>query len=293
MEIRHLKTFKTIVEVGSFNRTAQQLNFAQSTITAHIKAIEEELGFPLFDRIGKKVFLTDIGKAFLPYATDMLNLFNQSKEYAVEASTISGSLVIGATESLTVYRLPSIISEYTRKYPNVDISLKTADGKLLRDYLRTGEIDIALLLEIEKKETSELNIMKLTNEQMVLIEPLPDQLEAINKNTVLFTGQGCNYRILFEKYLFEKDIPIKAIYELGSIEAIKQCVINGLGISLLPLITVKTEIEQGKLKATPWETKNSSIATSLAHHKNKWISPAIRAAIDIIKCHTCSLNTED
>ncbi len=295
LELRHLKTFKVIADVGGFTRAAEHLGYAQSTITSHIQALEEELGSPIFDRLGKKVVLTQTGKYLMPYAIEILNLHGNAKKISTVNDEISGSLIIGATESLTVYRLPEIIHEYKKQYPHVHISLKPAICNELRNNLRNGEIDIAFLLESERLDP-DLYIEKLIDEPMVLVVQdnhlftnysfdLPET--AINK-TILYTEQGCSYRDHFDIFLRNQGISTETALEFGSVEAIKQCVISGLGVSLLPLITVQSEINERKLVAIPWNKKDGNIVTSMAYHKNKWISPALKMFIQIVRKHASS-----
>ncbi|PTX59573.1 regulatory helix-turn-helix LysR family protein [Melghirimyces profundicolus] len=112
MELRHLKTFRTVAKRGGFTRAGEELGYAQSTITSHIHALEEELGSPLFDRLGKRTVLTEAGQRLLPYAEEMDRLSREAAETVVTEETPSGPLRIGAPESLLVYRLPTILYEY-------------------------------------------------------------------------------------------------------------------------------------------------------------------------------------
>jgi DNA-binding transcriptional LysR family regulator len=280
MEIRHLKSFKTIVDLGGFGRAADHLGYAQSSITAHIQAIEKTLGSPLFNRLGKKLVLTETGERFLPHATEILRIYELSTEEPSKSNILTGSLTIGAPESLTVYQLLPFIKEYNRLYPEVDISLKAANGDVLCDYLRSGEIDAAVLLENPSSNHSDLIINTLSYEPMTLIQPTVSKDKV---DTILFTQQGCSYRTTFENYLAENKIQKKSVLEFSSIEAIKQLVINGIGISLLPSFAVKSEVNEGKLNATLLE--NKTITTLLAYHKNKWISPALKVFIKLITEH--------
>lgn len=295
MELRNLKTFKVIADVGGFTRAAEHLGYAQSTITAHIQALEEELGAPLFDRLGKKVVLTETGKHLMPYAIEMLNLYTTAKNVSDLKGELSGTIRIGATESLTVYRLPAIIREYKKKYPQVHITLKPATCWNLRDDLRKGEIDLAFLLESERIDP-DLYIEKLVDESMTLIAPdnhpltnqTLDALKPAINDTILYTEQGCSYRDLFDAFLRKQGISTESALEFGSVEAIKQCVISGLGISLLPLITVQSELNEGKLTSLDWDKKEGNVVTSLAYHKNKWLSPALKMFIQTVKNHSLS-----
>jgi len=149
MDIRQLVTFTTIARLNSFTQTASELGYAQSSITAQIQLLEKELGIRLFERIGKKVFLTSEGSEFLAYAKQMLNLWENAKGVASVADTITGPLSIGVVESVCTFRLPYLLKKYNECCPEVGIVLKTGNSKVLQSMLRENQIDVAVLLESE------------------------------------------------------------------------------------------------------------------------------------------------
>ncbi|MFN2747563.1 MULTISPECIES: LysR family transcriptional regulator [Bacillus] len=288
MEIRHLKTFKTIVEIGGYTRAADYLGYAQSTVTSHIQAIEQEIRKPLFYRLGKKMLLTEAGKHLLPYAAEMIELYEKARHIPENDQEPSGNLTIGASESLTVYRLPAILHEFTSQYPQVTVTLKSSTCWQLRDELKQGKIDIAFLLDKERKE-DDLQIESLVAEPMVFVFPKGhpsgetafDDLAFSANETFLYTEHGCSYRDFFEEYLQKQGVITDHTMEFWSVEAIKQCVMCGLGVSLLPLITTRTDISEGKLQGTM--VRDALFSTQMAYHKNKWLSPAMTAFLEIVR----------
>lgn len=287
MEIRQLKTFISIVENGGFTRASEHLKYTQGTITHHIQTLEEELNTPLFDRLGKKVFLTEAGKNLLHYAKEILRLSQEAMESSTISDQISGTIRLGANESLLVYRLPSILNEFKKTYPQVHIELCPGDNDELRYKLKEGQLDISFLFDVERKD-KELTIFKLISEKLVLLarpnHPLvkkeiiiPSDLQ---NETLLLTEPG-SYRDFLEHWLKNEGITCSRI-DFWNIEAIKQCVISGLGISYLSYISVKEELKEGKLVALPWIHKDEFVTTQLAYHKDKWISPAMYKLIETI-----------
>nr|WP_307728664.1 LysR family transcriptional regulator [Alkalicoccobacillus plakortidis] len=168
MELRQLVTFKTIVEKNGFNKAAEYLGYAQSSITTHIKDLEKELGSPLFDRLGKKVILTNYGVQFLPYANKIIELYNQSLNINKEPQ---GDLTLGISESLTICRVPLLLLEFKKKYPKVNLYVKSLENYDVTKSLQSGEIDISLVLEKEEWVQEGLYIEELIKETMVLISP--------------------------------------------------------------------------------------------------------------------------
>jgi DNA-binding transcriptional LysR family regulator len=145
MELRHLKTFKVVADMGGFTRAAEALGYAQSTITSHIQALERELGRPLFDRLGKTVVLTSAGERLYEYAAQILRLSQAAESAVTDDSQPAGKFMIGAP-ALTVYRLPAILREYKERYPDVQIVLVPSQCWEMSPKLRAGELDVAFLL---------------------------------------------------------------------------------------------------------------------------------------------------
>lgn len=298
MEFRHLLTFKVVAEVRGFTRAAEILGYAQSSITAQIQALEEELGTPLFDRLGKKIVLTDAGVRLLPYVQEMTKLQDSIKAIAQSKDEPSGTLVIGAPESLAAYRLPPIIREFRANYPMVKMVLKPGLCWELRSHVRNGELDLAFLLEAES-DAPDLHIETLVVEKMVLIAPpehplaqLPSvEPHHLKDEIILHTEPGCSYRSLFEKYLIQHGIYTNPEMEFWNIEAIKNCVMCGLGISFLPQITVQAEIASGKLVALNWNDESHRVSTQLVYHRSKWMTPALSEFLQLVRKHLKNAQT--
>lgn len=279
MELRHLITFKTIIEKGGFKKAAEYLGYAQSSVTAHMKELEEEVGKPLFDRLGKKVVLTHYGQQFLPYAVKIMDLYSQALNTSDEPT---GDLTIGISESLTIGRIPPILLEYKIFYPKVHLSLKSIENYQVASALQNGDIDLALILEKDDWSLPEMNSKVLKRERMVLISH-PEQKSS---KTVLYTEKLCSYKSVFDHYIKFKQMDVKESLEFQSIEAIKQCVRSGLGISLVPYFSVKEELESQKLHGEEIGPDHPAISTFLAYHKDKWLSPAIQSMITLIEKHS-------
>lgn len=292
LEIRNLFTFLSVVEAGSFTRAANKLGYAQSSVTAQIQALEAELETPLFDRLGKKIVLTDAGQRLIPYAQEITKMHALAKEAIRSDTALVGTLTIGAPESLAAFRLPGIIRDYKSRYPEVKITLKPGVCWELRDLIRSGELDLAFLLQPET-EDRELHIETLVHEKMALIAP-PDhplvhcehvEPSNLKDETILQTEQGCTYRALFEHHLNRHGIFPNPDLEFWSIEAIKNCVMSGLGLSLLPLITVQNEVREGKLIQLAWDDREERLTTQIAYHKKKWQSPALHEFLLLVGRH--------
>ncbi|WP_046213000.1 LysR family transcriptional regulator [Paenibacillus wulumuqiensis] len=292
MESRHLFTFLTVVETGSFTRAAHKLDYAQSSITAQIQALEQELNTPLFDRINKKILLTDAGRRLLPYAQEIARMHDMARDVVRSSDEPGGTLNIGAPESLAASRLPDIIREFRNRYPNVRMILRPGNCTELKEQVRRGELDIVFTL-LPEEDDRDLHMETLVEERMTLIAPMDHPLvlqpqvlpEHLRLETILHTETGCLYRNLFEQHLNRHGIFTDPSLEFWSIEAIKQCVMAGLGLSFLPTMTVRRELEEGKLAALAWNDDNQRVCTQMVYHLKKWQSPSFTAFVELARTH--------
>lgn len=284
MEIRNFKTLRAIVETGSFSGASKALNYAQSSVTAHIKAIEDFYGMPLFDRMGKRVILNDFGKLLSDHALKLLDTYDEICNLTSGTDQPSGTLRVGVAESTMLYRLYPLLKAYKERYPEVELVMENRTCSMMRDALRNGELDLALLLE-RKRLDPDLIIQDLIQEDMAIVLPKDysgKTLNSLEGYAVLYTEEGCSYREIFKTLLAEAQILTDNIVETTSVEVIKQYILCGIGISFLPLITIKKEIESDIIRTIPWES-DSPVILQLAYHKNKWIMPAMAEFIRMLK----------
>ncbi|MBA9026364.1 LysR family transcriptional regulator [Peribacillus huizhouensis] len=291
MEIKQLITFKVAAESLNFTQTAKMLNFAQSSVTAQMKSLEAELGTPLFERLGKRLILTEAGRKFQLYADKMIKLNEEAKMAVSGDEGLSGTLTIGAQESQCTYRLPPILMEFKKQYPNIKVIFKPAHSdEMARKELQEGLLDIAFIMDTSKPGDP-LKIECLTQEKIKMVvapnhrllaksEVRPKDLEY---ETFLLTELGCSYRTLLEDSLRSVEVYPQNKFEFGSIEAIKQCVMAGLGIAVLPEMAVESDIRLGKLKELAWINTLSPIFTQIAWHKDKWMTPPLEAFIELTR----------
>ncbi|WP_286923821.1 MULTISPECIES: LysR family transcriptional regulator [Lysinibacillus] len=285
MDLKQLQTFLTAAETLSFTQTAQLLDYAQSSITAQIKSLEEELGVILFERLGKRVTLTDEGKRLQQYAQKMLELNSEMKK-AVSNEQAQVVLKIGAQESQCVYRLPSILQQYQKAYPQVKIIFKPVHTtEVAKDLLQSGNLDVAFISDAYK-ETPMLYRERLIQEQIIFVSA-PTSIKShtlsaqqLSAETMLLTENGCSYRNQLEAQLQQEGLLSLQMIEFASIEAIKQCVMAGLGITFLPKMVVEKELENGQLIELQSSFNIKPIYTDIAWHKDKHIQPYLSDFIE-------------
>ncbi|NMM52647.1 LysR family transcriptional regulator [Paenibacillus aquistagni] len=294
MEIRQLKTFWTLASTRSFSRTAESLNYVPSTVTMQIKALEEELGVKLLDRLGKTVVLTDAGHQLLPYANKILNDIEEAKQVSSQSGEVSGTIVIGADEVICTYRLPALLRLFRERYPHVRLLFRPLSSHNLKQSLREGKADVVFMLD-EPAESIDLHTERLLDEPFLMVvspdHPLASRsalsIKDFHGEHILLSEKGCSYRLYFYRTLLKKGADSLTELEFNSAEAIKQCAMMGLGIALLPEMVIKGEVERGELIALPWDLSEVRFTTQLLWHQDKWISPSLRSFIEMTKLLLC------
>jgi DNA-binding transcriptional LysR family regulator len=155
VELRQVETFRAVAEELSFSRAAARLGYVQSSVSAQVSALEQELGVPLFDRLGRRIALTDAGEVMFAYSGELLALSEQTREAVVDAGVgsgeVTGSLTVSAPETLLTYRIPRLLALFHERHPKVRLSVRpSAIGRLVgsaRKAVEEGRVDVAFVLD--------------------------------------------------------------------------------------------------------------------------------------------------
>jgi DNA-binding transcriptional LysR family regulator len=289
MEVRQLQIFCMLAEELNFTRTAERIHTVQSNVTSQIKALEDELGVQLFDRLGRKVALTEAGCRFQPFARQALAAMEQGQQAVQVGAEPSGPLRIAAPESVLTYRLPSVVRAFRQRYPRVELIFRPHTSATVPAELDSGKVDMAFHMHDEMANPA-FHSHPLQRERIFLLtephHPLAQQrtvkITDLAGQSFLLTESGCGYRAKFERALALHRIRLGNVTEFSSVEAIKECVAAGMGIALLPAMTVAREIRQSLCKQLPWAGPALDIVTYLVWHQDKWVSPAMSAFCDMV-----------
>ncbi|OCT15104.1 transcriptional regulator [Paenibacillus pectinilyticus] len=244
MDFKTLKSFQFIVKHGSFVQAAEELNYAQSTVTIQIQKLETELGVQLIER-GKKCNLTEAGKLFFEQSTAIIERVEQLQAdfldlYKGEVGTIR----VGLTEPTASFRFPLLLKKFTTQYPKIRVALEIAGTPVLLESLSKGSIDIAICSS--PNVGSELYFQPLFHEKFVALLPEDHQLthyevihpEQLKGQRLLVTSENCPYRKKLEMILRETGSIEVETMEIGSMTAMKPYVQHGFGIALVPEIAL-------------------------------------------------------
>ncbi len=287
MNFIYLQTFCAVAKWENFTRAADELGYAQSSVTTQIQKLEEHYGVILFERLGRKMQLTQAGEALLQYAQEILRLYEESREVLAQQTT--GTMTIGTIETLAAFYLPPLLQTFQAGHPHMTLSLQPGTEPAIIQAVRERQYDFGLILDLPYSKP-DLECITLRREELVVIAHPSSPFRSLSQMTIheledqrlILTEEGCTYRAQLLQALQQHSTRHEIACEFGSIEAIKQCVKFNLGLALLPRITVQTEIEQGSLIAIPFVHPDMLFYTQLIYHREKWQSHAMHDFLDLV-----------
>lgn len=293
MDTRYFRTFREVAKWQSFTRAAEQLGYAQSSVTMQIQNLEQEFGTILFERWGRKIRLTQMGEQVLRYAEQVLALVEEAKNSVTEDAQMEGTLTIGIVESLAAYYLPPILKKFRREHPRVKLLLQSGICSDLRKGVKDGTFDLAVVMDWLTFHP-DMHCINLGEIEMVMIAAPEHRLAGAKRivpqdfsgETLIVTEAGCSYRAMLEGVMHETGTTPDSSIEFFSLEAIKRCVEYELGIALLPRLAVEDEVKKGDLVILPFHHSDIRVHKQLIYHKKKWMPQALRRLIELIEGET-------
>jgi DNA-binding transcriptional LysR family regulator len=253
LELAQLEAFIQVAHHRSFSRAAEALFLTQPSVTARIQSLEREIGERLFERTGRSVTLTDAGHAFMPHAQRALTAVQEGTD-AIEAVRHGdiGSIRIGASSSIATYVLPGLLRRFRQERPRVHVHLSSGVTEEVMDKLIAGEIHLAVTRLTQHPEVDSLH---LYNDDLALVVA-PEHafarrgratLAEVGKEPFLFFERNSTYHSLIYSMFLRAGVVPESVMELDLMEATKYMVEAGLGVSILPMVSIKREVENRTL----------------------------------------------
>ena len=300
MELRELGAFREVARQASFSQAAARLGYVQSTVSAQVQSLERSLGVRLFDRLGRTVSLTAAGEALLPLADQVLDLADAAKASVAAAvasdGQLAGTVTLSAPETLLTYRVPSVLSRFRVLHPGVTVVLRpTPVGRFrgeTRRAVANGSVDVAFVLDT-RLDIAGFHAEPLIAEAVSVIaapsNPLATRPRAhpgdLDGQPILLPeapDSGCAYRAQFERHLADRQVTVSSTLEFASIEAVKQCVVAGMGVSVLPSVAVEADVVAGRLSRLPW-SEPFELFTQLVWNARRSVDPSLAAFMDVAR----------
>jgi len=295
MEDHKLKVFCTVAETKSFSKTSEIIHLTQPAVSLQIQALEEKYETKLFDRSSSTVTLTPAGETLYKYAKEILSLYaSAEKAIGKQTGLVKGSLTIGAGSNIGNYLLPSVITDFKRAHPKIKIYLIVGNTKKVIELLNSGNIDIGLVEGDVARQR--IAVKKLLSDELLLIvspnhawaKKIEIPLSDVVKEPFIFREAGSGTRQMIEKFLARHgftihDMKISTI--LGSTEAIKDAVENGLGVSIISRWAARKEDKYGTLHLLSIKEEKIVRDFSLIVNKNSISSNSLEEFLAFLKAY--------
>lgn len=294
MELKNLKVFLQIAESGSFSKAADQLGYTQSTISFHIKQLEEELGCSLFDRIGRRILITEQGEKLIEHARRVNDCMEDLQESFHNVDTIKGKVRMFSSDSICEKMMMLNYQNFYREYPEIELEFQTGSTLDLLKVLDRNEADIIFTLDthiyqaeyiIKKESVVPLHFVAnsahpLAHKKGLLLQDLLDY-------PFLLTEKGMSYRKILDAHLAESNFQIRPVLETGRTDVIANCLVKDQGnaIGFLPDFVIEADVNAGSLVKLDVSDFQPSIWKQLIVHRDKWISRSLQAFIDFVVSH--------
>ncbi len=281
MNIRKLEIFYRTAKCLNMSQVAKDMYISQPSISQCISEIESEIDTKLFDRIGKKLYLTHEGKILYEYTRRILNIYEEGINVIRSSKSNKGKLVIGASTTIGTYIMPYIIHKFNQKEKDIEISMIIDNKQNIEELILNNKVDIAF---IEGTVNSKEIILKdIWTDELVFISSINHEwngkkyldIEDLKNNKFIIREDGSGTRQRFEGFLENKDIKFNSYIELSNLEAILNYVKLNIGVSCVPYMSVLSEENSKSINV--YRIKDHKINRSLysAIHKDKYISKPI------------------
>lgn len=291
MEIYQLRGFLAVAKTKSFTQAAELLFLTQPALSLQIKALETELGQPLFERQGRQVLLTPAGRLLQERAEQIVGLVNQTRQEVQAAQALTtGSLRLGASESLCLYVLPPVVEFFHEKFPGIELQFVNRPSTEIAVLVAEGQVDFGLVTlpvldpRLETETLFYREDVAICAPTSALFEEPIVSFAALAAQPLLLLEKNSSSRILLDQMMAKLGLMPVQVLELGSIEVIKCFVALNLGVSIVPGYTIETELKAGLLRAIRLEWLPTR-SVGLVRRRKSFISPAGQLFLKLLRNH--------
>ena len=288
MTLRHLKIFVTVCETGSTTAAGEKLHIAQPSISLAISELEDYYGIKLFDRIAKRLYITEAGKKFLQYATHIVGLFEEM-ERKIKNFDATGIIRIGASITIGNYLLPGYITRFKKIHPQMDVKVIIDNSEKIQQYILSNQIDIGLIEGIVYSPY--IAEHKFRDDELVMVcgnaHPFANQknveISKLQNESFILRESGSAGREIFDSTMTSLGIKILPAWESTSTQAIIRAVQANLGISVLPYLLVKDSLNRKEISQFHIDGIRFQRSFSVIYHQNKFLTESAKDFIALCK----------
>lgn len=287
MDLRSLSTFVEAAELGSFTRAGQKLGYSQPTVSFQIKQLEQELGVPLFERIGHTITLTEEGKYALHQAQQILRTCQEMVEGPSHCQEPNGIIRLATADSLCTPLVAHHFGTFRRKYPKLLLQVRTAGTSELFQLLDHNEVDALCTLDHHIFDTAyviadeeKIPVHFVASTQHPLAERANVSIGELLDEPCLLTEKDMSYCRMLHERLAQENLEMKPVLESGNADLLCQLVEQNLGISFLPDFVTERSVRCGTMKRLNVPDLKIELWKQVIYRKEKWVSLPLKALVD-------------
>lgn len=245
--LRQLRAFEAVARLGSFSRAAEEMHVTQPTVSKQIRLLQEEIGLPLFEQIGKKVYLTEAGEELFSTCGQWLDTWGRFEQTIANLKGMKQGRLKIVTVTTAKYFLPRVLGPFCAEYPGIDIAMEVVNRDRLLERLSRNQDDLYVMgvppegWDIESEPLLENKLVLLASRSHPLAGRKRIPFKELAKHHFLVRERGSGTRMTVERVFKEHKVPFQVRMELGSNEAIKQAVAGGLGLAVLSRSTLQPD----------------------------------------------------
>ncbi len=290
MEIRNLKTFLRVAALQNFTQASRELGYSQSNVSTQISQLEQEVGAPLFNRIGKRVSLTQYGEELLPYANQIVSTAQKLESFLKSDEALGGVVKIGIVESLFDLLPEEIFIRYQQKFPCVKLELIVDGTETLKESLRRGVIDVACLIDYPLEDTEwqkfysiDVPIVIVANPAHPLAKKRNLVWKDLEQEKFIFMEDSAPYSILFKQILAKNHVAVHPFLKLQSTSYACRLVEQGEYLSVLPLYAAHPSEKAGTVRILRMPEEWMMQSVQIVLHRGKIIVPQLQGWMESAK----------
>jgi DNA-binding transcriptional LysR family regulator len=290
MNLNHLAVFHAVAQTGSMTLGAERLDISQPAVTKQVQELEGALGVHLFDRIGRRVHLSQAGEILADYARRLFALAHEAEDAMADVRAVKrGKLLIGASTTIGTYLLPGVLAEFWRRQPRIELRVQIENTEQVHRRLAAHELDLGLTEGLMEDE--ELQAEVFHKDELVVIAAPEHRLaghhrvalSAVREEPFILREPGSGTRAVEERALARLKLPIRVAMALGSTEAIKRVVAEGVGLAIVSRLAVATECAAGNVVVLPVAGLHISRPLHLVRRKGRRDGPALQAFCAVLR----------
>jgi DNA-binding transcriptional LysR family regulator len=289
--LRQFEVFLAVARAKSFRAAAEALHLSQPALSQHVGELERELGARLFDRLGRRVALTEAGRILEEHALRLFATLTSARETIAELYGLTrGTLLVGASTTPGIYVLPSVIASFQARHPGITLNLQIANSSVIEERIRGNELDLGVVGGHALRPGEECLALGLLDELVLIVPPAHPWARrrevvpaSLRDQRMLVREEGSATRQVAERALQHAGVTWRASMEVGHTEAIKQAVMAGLGVALVSVHAIRGETAGGRLHALRLKGLRIRRHFHVIHNEARALSASARALLELLQ----------